>query len=193
MDTSARGGVQELAAAGVAGSAEHYPHAQAIQSAFGRHSIDGIGAHTGPEAQLAARSLHARAYAMGDRVAFSKPTPSLAEAAHEAAHVVQQRAGVTLEGGVGRSGDRYEQQADRVAAAVVEGRSAEAELDGVSAGARSSSGDGGVQMMGEAAALRSVRGVGIKTGNQVAPVRSTDGKSYAKQGFLLTIWSDSTF
>jgi len=39
--------------------------------------------------------------------------------AHELAHVVQQRAGVSLKGGVGESGDRYEQEADAAARAVV--------------------------------------------------------------------------
>ena len=66
----------------------------------------------------------ASAYAKGKQVAFAG-TPSLRTVAHEAAHTVQQRAGVQPEGGVGRVGDPYEQQADRVADAVVAGRSAE--------------------------------------------------------------------
>ena len=45
--------------------------------------------------------------------------------AHEAAHVVQQRGGVRLEQGIGRTGDANEQHADEVAARVVSGRSAE--------------------------------------------------------------------
>jgi hypothetical protein len=43
--------------------------------------------------------------------------------------VVQQRAGVSLKGGVGEEGDPYERHADAVADAVVSGRSAEALLD----------------------------------------------------------------
>jgi hypothetical protein len=39
--------------------------------------------------------------------------------AHEEAHVVQQRSGVQLKGGVGEVGDAYEQQADEVADRVV--------------------------------------------------------------------------
>lgn len=45
--------------------------------------------------------------------------------AHEAAHVVQQRGGVQLKGGVGAAGDAYERHADAVADRVVAGESAE--------------------------------------------------------------------
>ena len=47
----------------------------------------------------------------------------------KAAHVVQQRAGVSLKGGVGEVGDRYEQHADAVADLVVQGKPAESLLD----------------------------------------------------------------
>lgn len=39
--------------------------------------------------------------------------------------MVQQQAGVSLSGGVGKAGDAYEQHADKVADAVVAGKSAE--------------------------------------------------------------------
>jgi hypothetical protein len=74
--------------------------------------------------------MGAEAYATGDHVAFAG-APSLHTAAHEAAHVVQQRGGVQLKGGVGETGDAYEQHADQVADAVVAGRSAEDLLDAV--------------------------------------------------------------
>ena len=64
----------------------------------------------------------------GDRVGF-KDEPDLRLAAHEAAHVVQQRRGVQLKGDVGRPGDPYERQADRAAEAVVAGKPAEGILD----------------------------------------------------------------
>jgi hypothetical protein len=67
----------------------------------------------GPAVQ-ATEGMGARAYATGNHVAFGT-TPELHTAAHEAAHVVQQRAGVQLYGGVGRSGDAYERHADAVA------------------------------------------------------------------------------
>ena len=55
--------------------------------------------------------MGAEAIASGTHVAFAGP-PSLFTAAHEAAHVVQQAAGVDIDGGVGRDGDRYERHAD---------------------------------------------------------------------------------
>lgn len=82
---------------------------------------------------------------MGEHVAFAG-TPSLHTSAHEAAHVVQQRAGVHLKSGVGAAGDRYEQHADRVADAVVQGRSSEALLDEV-AGPMQGTASGAVQML----------------------------------------------
>ncbi|MEZ4360943.1 MAG: DUF4157 domain-containing protein [Kofleriaceae bacterium] len=115
---------------GVRGGGEGLPHGEAIQRSFGHHDVAGIRAHVGGGAAEAARELGAAAYATGDDVAFAA-TPDLRQAAHEAAHVVQQRGGVRLDGGVGQAGDRYEQHADEVAALVVRGESAEALLDGL--------------------------------------------------------------
>jgi hypothetical protein len=84
-------------------------------------------------AASASREMGAQAYATGDAAAFAS-APDLHTAAHEAAHVVQQRAGVQLLGGVGQQGDAYEQHADAVADLVVQGRSAEAELDRLAPG-----------------------------------------------------------
>lgn len=72
--------------------------------------------------------MGARAYATGNQVAFAA-SPDLHLAAHEAAHVVQQRGGIQLSGGVGAVGDVYEQHADSVADLVVQGKSAEGLLD----------------------------------------------------------------
>jgi len=112
------------AARGVSGSATDLPFLGAIQTSFGRYDVSGVDAHTDGAAQGACGELGASAYATGDQIAFAG-TPDLHTAAHEAAHVVQQRAGVHLAGGVGREGDPYEQHADAVADAVVAGRSAE--------------------------------------------------------------------
>src|SRR5690606_28593576 len=73
-------------------------------------------------------AMGAEAYATGEDIAF-RSKPDLHTAAHEAAHVVQQRAGVQLSGGVGQPGDPYEQQADQVADLVVQRRSATPLLD----------------------------------------------------------------
>lgn len=116
--------VFQAATLGVSGAGGKLPHLEQIQASFGHHDVSGISAHVGGAATAAAASLGANAYAFGNSVAFQRE-PSLHTAAHEAAHVVQQRAGVQLEGGVGKSGDRYEQHADAVADAVVSGRSAE--------------------------------------------------------------------
>jgi hypothetical protein len=122
------GDVHARAQAGVSGSGSALPHGDRIQASFGHHDISDIRAFIGGPAESAARSIGAQAYATGDAVAFAG-SPDLRQASHEAAHVVQQRAGVQLDGGVGEAGDRYEQHADDVAAAVVRGESAEALLD----------------------------------------------------------------
>ena len=125
--------IHRVAERGVSGGGGGLPHAAAIQASFGRHDISSVSAHVGGDAAPACASIGARGYATGQRVAFGE-APDLHLAAHEAAHVVQQRAGVQLSGGVGASGDRYEQHADRVADAVVAGRSAEGLLDEVAGG-----------------------------------------------------------
>ena len=121
-------GVQRAAAQGVAGSGGQLPHPETIQRLFGRHDLSGIGAHVGGPAATASRAIGAEAYATGHHVAFASP-PSLHTAAHEAAHVVQQRGGVQLKGGVGESDDAHEQHASAVADVVVQGKSVEALLD----------------------------------------------------------------
>ena len=115
--------VQDVARAGVADSGMPLPHLDAIQRSFGPHDVGGIRAHIGGAAAAAAGSIGATAYATGNDVAFASP-PDVHTAAHEAAHVVQQRGGVSLKGGVGRAGDAYEQHADAVADLVVRGESA---------------------------------------------------------------------
>jgi hypothetical protein len=119
---------QEVAARGVAGTGGALPHLDRIQDAFGHHDVSGVQAHIGGPATEASDAMGATAYATGDRVAFAG-APDLHTAAHEAAHVVQQRAGVSLPGGVGQAGDAYEQHADAVAVRVVRGESAAGLLD----------------------------------------------------------------
>lgn len=127
-------GLHDTAAVGLRGAAQPLPHLNAIQKSFGRHHVGDIQAHMGSSAANAARSIGASAYAMaGKKVAFAG-RPGLHTAAHEAAHVVQQRGGIRLKDNIGRKGDRYEQHADRVADAVVRGESAEGLLDQVAGG-----------------------------------------------------------
>jgi hypothetical protein len=82
----------------------------------------------GSRAAAAARALGASGYTIGNQVAFAR-SPDLRTAAHEAAHAVQQRAGVQMSGDVGLVGDVYERHADQVAEAAAQGRSAESILD----------------------------------------------------------------
>jgi hypothetical protein len=124
------GQVQRAAARGVAGSGTELPHSAKIQESFGHHDVSGVMAHVGGEAATAVREMNAVAYATGDDVAFGA-APDLHTSAHEAAHVVQQRSGVSLKGGVGAAGDRYEQNADAVADRVVAGHSAVDLLDSI--------------------------------------------------------------
>ena len=119
--------VKARAAEGVSGGGAGLPHLNTIQESFGSHDVSSVKAHVGGKASEASADIGAQAYAMGNSVAFSK-SPDLHTAAHEAAHVVQQRAGVQLSGGVGQAGDSYERNADAVADAVVQGKSAESLL-----------------------------------------------------------------
>jgi hypothetical protein len=75
-------------------------------------------------------AIGARAFTSGESIAFAR-RPDLYTAAHEATHLVQQRAGIALPGGIGVRDDPWEQHADAVADAVTSGRSAERLLDAV--------------------------------------------------------------
>lgn len=95
-------------------------------------------------ADLSAR-LRARAFTAGPDVYFAADAyrPDSPEGrfliAHELTHVLQQRKGVQVEGGMGRVGDAHERQADAVAARVARGSHAgEAGLAGAAAPAPAS-------------------------------------------------------
>jgi hypothetical protein len=122
--------VQAIAASGVRGPGEPLPYGDDLRRSFGRHAdaLDGATAHRDADAVGAAQAIGAEAYATGGSIAFAgSPTRELV--GHEAAHIVQQRAGVSLKGGVGAPGDPYEHHADEVGAAFVRGESAEPLLD----------------------------------------------------------------
>jgi hypothetical protein len=104
------------------------PFLDTIQRSFGRHDLSHVRAHTGSGAAANALALGAEAFARGSDVTFSRK-PSLHTAAHEAAHVIQQQAGVNVPGNTGRAGDAYERHADEVADRVARGQSVEALLD----------------------------------------------------------------
>jgi outer membrane protein OmpA-like peptidoglycan-associated protein len=133
-DTGGGPAPADIASHGTDGSGGPLPHLAQIQASFGHHDVTGVKAHQGAAPREASQLLGAQAFAFGNSVAFSAP-PDLHTAAHEAAHVVQQRGGVQLKGGIDQPGDGYERHADAVADAVVAGRSASALLDQMSGGA----------------------------------------------------------
>jgi hypothetical protein len=135
----------EAAAEGVRGGGDALPFRDQIQASFGGHDVSDVRAHVGGDAAAASEAIGARAYATGRNVAFAG-APDLHTAAHEAAHVVQQRGTVQLKGGIGEEGDTYERHADAVADRVVQGAPAGDLLDQfASPGAGGSA--GGVQRL----------------------------------------------
>jgi hypothetical protein len=123
----ATGEIEGAAERGVETPVGELPHRERIAESFGRHAIDGIAAHTGEGAKAAAGEMGAVAFATGNHVVLGDT--SLHTVAHEAAHVMQQRAGVQCKTGEDDRGDRWERHADAVADAVVGGGSAESLLD----------------------------------------------------------------
>jgi hypothetical protein len=99
------------------------PYRERIERAFGAgHELSNVRSEVGSESEKVTEQLGAEAFTVGEQVRFRR-YPSLWLAAHEAAHVVQQRAGRLPPDGIGRPGDALELQADRVADRVVGGRS----------------------------------------------------------------------
>jgi hypothetical protein len=128
-----------LQAAKNRGQSPETPVRQRLERGLG-YDLSRIRIHTDREADHLSRSVGALAFTSGSDIFFRSGMyrPSSAQGfhllAHEVAHVVQQRHGVYLKGGIGQVGDPYERQADAVADQVSAGRSAEALLDRSSAG-----------------------------------------------------------
>jgi len=168
-----------IAASGLGSGASSLPHIDQISASFGDHDVRSIRAHTGSAATSANEQLNAEAYAYGDDVAF-RGNPDLHTAAHEAAHVIQQRAGVGPSGGVGSVGDAHEQQADAVADLVVAGKSAAPVLDQIVGGASVASVQRkALQLKTEAKGGVDVGTDGVAVGLTVAPGKEFEA-GYAK-------------
>lgn len=172
--------VHAAAARGIDTPATALPFADRIQASFGpRHDVSSIQAHVGGAATDATSAMGASAYATGSHVVFGE-SPDLHTAAHEAAHVIQQAHGVSLYGGVGQTGDAYEQHADAVADRVVAGRSAADLLDGFAGGGRAAAAPG-VQQRSLASRLIAAFGgpshAGATTGAAVQMTLSTTLRS----------------
>lgn len=109
---------------GFAGAPREVPYRAEMERAFGE-SFGNVAAHTGVEAQDAATDLGARAYTVGESIAFRDPSPDRELVAHELTHVVQQRGGrdqgAMLKAEISAPTDAAEQEADRVASTVAAG------------------------------------------------------------------------
>jgi outer membrane protein OmpA-like peptidoglycan-associated protein len=116
--------MQRLLATDPSGSASALPYRDAIERSFGlAHDLSNVRCEIGGTAAVKNALLGSSAFTRGEQISF-RAQPTLDEAAHEAAHVVQQRQGATPPGGLSRRGDNWEQQADNVAARVSRGEPA---------------------------------------------------------------------
>ena len=113
-----------LAAALAPNSSQPLPHRDAIERSFGPgHDLSTVRAEVGGRAAQTTAFLSASAFTHGEQIAFRRQ-PSLEEAAHEAAHVIQQRQGARIDGGLSRATDAWETRADAIAARVTRGEPA---------------------------------------------------------------------
>ena len=113
---------------------------QRFEQAYGQ-PLDEVRVHTGPAAHAAAESLNAIAFASGTDLFFTQNTfaPDSAQGlsllGHELAHVIQQQYGVAGDADALRPpDDRYERQADQLAARALETPVARPAPAGVAAG-----------------------------------------------------------
>jgi len=97
-----------------------------MESSFGA-DFSGVRVHTGADADVLNRSLNSRAFTTGQDIFFKEDAYSPGNSggrellAHELTHVVQQTGDeVRRKLTVGQPGDRYEQEADQVARAVIQ-------------------------------------------------------------------------
>lgn len=183
-------GIHTLAAQGFRDTPQSYPFKARIQQAFGpKHDIGGLTAHTGPAARIANAGLGSDAYHKGGHVAFGN-TPTLEDAAHEAAHYVQNLDAARLRGGMGVAGDHYERHADRVAGAVTRGESAASLLDQVPSSVSSTATDIAASPL-QMAGGRILRRLG-RMGQQALPARRALAEQRAHSPMVMPSGQDSS-
>ena len=105
--------LKNTAQEGIQGTGRALPFLSQIQKSFGQYNISSLVAHTDDSASQANKKMGSEAFTTLNHIAF-KEAPDLFTAAHEATHIIQQRAGIVLEGGVGQEEDEYEVHADTV-------------------------------------------------------------------------------
>lgn len=96
-----------------------------MEAAFGA-DFSGVRVHTDSEADTLSRQLNARAFTTGKDIYFKQEMYNTGSSsgrellAHELTHVVQQTGVSEPKLNIGQPGDKYEQEADQVAKAVVQ-------------------------------------------------------------------------
>lgn len=133
IKTSSPKEIKRIAEKGVTGKAKFVPYLDKLQRAFGSYDLSKIRTYSDIEAKMATKATGAEAYTTDNKIAFADSNPSLHTVAHEVAHTFQRQKDTQLNGDIGKSSDFYEQQADTVANAVVQGESAEPILNSFSA------------------------------------------------------------
>lgn len=83
---------RSVAEAAMTGPPQSLPYQAELEQQFGV-PLDHVRAYMGPTVEAAGRSLGARAFALGERVAFAESSPSQSTVAHEITHVLQQTRG----------------------------------------------------------------------------------------------------
>ncbi len=99
------------------GAGAALPFIDEMEAAFGQ-SLSDVQVFTG---QPHLGQIGAQGAAAGAQLVFAETSPDMHLVAHELAHFFQQREGVSLQDGLGRAGDRYEQEADAIADRVCRG------------------------------------------------------------------------
>ncbi|MEO8699880.1 MAG: DUF4157 domain-containing protein [Kofleriaceae bacterium] len=116
---------RELVESAFSGPSREIPHRQEMERGFGQ-SFSDVRAFFDEAAATAAEELGARAFAVGDRIAFADDDPDKQLVAHELAHVVQQRGGTPIDTpqfklATTEPGDAAEREADDASATVLAG------------------------------------------------------------------------
>ena len=176
--------IHTIAQSGFRNSATAYPFQDQIQQAFGdKHDISGLSAYTGPAARSANAEFGSDAYHKGGNVAFGGE-PTLHDAAHEAAHYVQNVGTTQLAGGVGSPGDMYERHADQVADGVLQGKDVSGLLDqspGGDSQTPTNSAEAPVQMLGGKGSLFSrLSRIGPQSYRNTASMQTNHFRRYHK-------------
>jgi len=120
--------VRAIAKEGMSGPSAAMPHQARLQPLFGGHRLADLRIHSDVRAVRAADRLQAEAFSYGGEVAL-RPTATLRDTAHEAAHAVLERRGIRPAGALSRKDSPHEKFADLVGDTAASGRSVAGLLD----------------------------------------------------------------